>query len=35
MTKNFPTEEKYGLVQQMCTAAVSISANIADQLRVK
>ncbi|MEW6618897.1 MAG: four helix bundle protein [bacterium] len=30
ITKNFPTEEKYGLVQQMCPAAVSIPANIVE-----
>ena len=28
LVKQFPTEEKYGLVSQMTRAAVSISANI-------
>ena len=30
LTKNFPSEEKYGLVSQMRKAAVSICANIAE-----
>ena len=30
LAKQFPTEEKYGLVSQMTRAAVSISANIAE-----
>lgn len=30
MTKNFPQEEKYGVVPQMRRAAVSIAANIAE-----
>ena len=30
LVKQFPTEEKYGLVSQITRAAVSISANIAE-----
>src|SRR5690349_5714654 len=30
VTKNFPSEEKYGLVSQMRSAAVSIPSNIAE-----
>lgn len=30
ITKNFPPEERYRLVDQMCRAAVSIVANIAE-----
>ncbi|MEW6609892.1 MAG: four helix bundle protein [bacterium] len=35
ITKNFPTEAKYGLLRQMCPAAVSIPANSAEGLRNK
>jgi four helix bundle protein len=30
ITKNFPTEEKFGLVTQMRRAAISVAANIAE-----
>jgi four helix bundle protein len=30
VTKNFPTEEKYGIVNQMRRAAVSVPSNIAE-----
>jgi four helix bundle protein len=30
LTKQFPTQEKYGIISQMTRAAVSISANIAE-----
>ncbi len=29
-TKMFPAEEKYGLVSQLCRAALSVSSNIAE-----
>jgi four helix bundle protein len=30
ITKNYPTEERYGLVSQMRRAAISVSSNIAE-----
>ena len=30
LTKGFPTEEKYGMIQQMRRSSVSISSNIAE-----
>ncbi len=35
VTKHFPAEERYGLIQQMRRAAVSISANITEGHRRK
>ncbi len=30
LTKGFPSDEKFGIVNQMCRAAVSVSSNIAE-----